>query len=90
MLTVIVCNEIPYNVSTCTIYNKNVKTLVNRPLYIHLETKVDKFQNIHLTHAYNKYNVFNIWQCMRDITKNSHKMFLKINKIDRQLINRNT
>lgn len=70
-------------------YNKNVKTLVNRPLYIHLETKVDKFQNIHLTHAYNKYNVFNIWQCM-DITKNSHKMFLKINKIDRQLINRNT
>lgn len=81
------CVQMKYH--TCTIYNKNVKTLVNRPLYIHLETKVDKFQNIHLTHAYNKYNVFNIWQCM-DITKNSHKMFLKINKIDRQLINRNT
>lgn len=60
------CVQMKYH--TCTIYNKNVKTLVNRLLYIHLETKVDKLQNIHLTHAYNKYNILNIWQCM-DITK---------------------
>lgn len=68
---------------TCTIYNKNVKILVNRQLYIHLETKVNKLQNIHLTHAYNKYNVFYIWQCM-DITKKLSSNFLKINKIESQ------
>lgn len=66
---------------TCTIYNKNVKILVNKQLYIHLETKVNKLQNIHLTHAYNKYNVFYIWQCM-DITKKRSSNFSKINKIE--------